>query len=127
MDLPSNPILLPMPKSVKCPKCERSWFWRTWYQGSERTSCSKCKSSVIPQKTLEKDQARLIKCPYCKGLQWYVGNKFRTSCTRCGKKNIMVRVIKDGELEEIIKKDWDSYTEKEQKYYLDRIEEYNSR
>jgi Zn-finger nucleic acid-binding protein len=126
MFLPENPIILPMPKFVKCPKCDISWAWRTWYKGSSRTTCSKCKSSVVPMETSETNKIRLIKCPYCQGLQWYIGNKVRTTCTAngCGKKNIMLQVVSSQELGQMITEIWDKLNSEEQQYYLDRIEEY---
>jgi hypothetical protein len=66
------------------------------------------------------DKIKLIKCGYCKELQWYTGNKEKTTCTKCGKKNIIVRTVKPDELEDILK-------DTTEEYYLDRLEEYKAR
>ena len=126
MFVPNNPILLPKPKFVQCPKCKGTWFWRTWYKGSKITTCSKCKANVVPQEIPEQDiKARLIKCPKCKGLQWYVGNKSRTTCTAsgCGRKNMLVQVVTPEELFDMLETTLNESTEEIKGYYLDRIKE----
>ena len=118
MFVPENPILLPRPKRVTCPKCDESWIWRTWYKGSKRATCSRCKISVVPIPSEEKS-SRLIKCPYCGRFQWYSGDKKKTSCTNsdCGKKNITVREISKEELMETLEKHKYDFSEEEDKYY----------
>jgi len=126
MFLPNNPLLLPRPKFVQCPKCEGTWYWRTWYKGSERTTCSKCKLSVIPQE-IPGNKAKLIKCPKCHGLQWYTGGKSRTSCTikDCNRKNMIIHVITPKELSDILKPILGSIiSEDTEKYYLERMREH---
>jgi len=129
MFLPNNPLLLPMPKSVQCPKCQETWFWRTWYQGSEKTACSKCKSTVTPiKKEPLGNRPRLIKCPKCSGLQWYIGGKSRTTCTAngCEKRNIIVHALSKEELRDLVDQfcdKSDGFTDEEAEYYLERIRE----
>ena len=109
MEIPSNPILLPKPKIVTCPKCSMSWVWRSWYKGGKKTTCSKCKNTVVP--TISDPagsgigEVRLIRCSHCGGLQWYSGDKKKTSCTNpeCGRKNITVREVDKEELKEILR------------------------
>jgi Zn-finger nucleic acid-binding protein len=125
MFLPNNPILLPKPKFVQCPKCEGTWYWRTWYKGSERTTCSKCKLSVTPQE-ISGNKTKLIKCPKCHGLQWYTGDKSRTSCTvkDCNKKNMIVHAITPEELYNILQPFWNGLVSLEiEEYYLERMKE----
>lgn len=126
MFLPDNPILLPKPKFVRCPKCNDTWYWRTWYRGMKTTTCSKCKSSVVPEE-ISGNKAKLIKCPKCRGLQWYTGDKSRTSCTAkdCNRKNMIVQVVTPEELSEILKPILGNIIPEEtEKYYQERIEEY---
>lgn len=128
MFIPNNPILLPMPKSVQCPKCQEPWFWRTWYQGSEKTACSKCKSTVTPIEIEPLgNRPRLIKCPKCSGLQWYIGGKSRTTCTAngCEKRNIIVHALTREELSDLISPFLNNefVPPEEEKYYMERLEE----
>jgi hypothetical protein len=126
MFLPNNPLLLPMPKSVHCPECLQTWFWRTWYKGGEKTTCSKCKLNVVPIEIKPLgNRPKLIKCPKCNGLQWYTGSKSRSACTAngCGKKNIIVHAMSVEELRDIIEPLNVNFTTEEAEYYNDRIEE----
>jgi DnaJ-class molecular chaperone len=130
MFLPLNPLLLPMPKSVQCPKCLGTWFWRTWYLGSEKPTCSKCKSSVTPIEIRPLGNCpKLIKCPKCNGLQWYTGSKSRSACTAngCGKKNIIVHALSVEDLSDILQPFLGGFSLLEtEEYYLERIKEYNN-
>lgn len=130
MKVPNNPLLFPRPKLVECPKetCKGIWYWRTWWQGKYKTACSFCKSTVIPIEIPEGGikGVRLIRCPYCGGLQWYVGDKEKTTCTSngCGKRNIKVIEVSPSELHQIIQEHWDEFQPEDQQYYQDRLEEY---
>jgi len=127
MFLPDNPILFPKPKFVKCPKCNDTWYWRTWYKGSRTTACSNCKFKVVPQE-IPGNKARLIRCPKCHRLQWYTGDKPRTTCTKkdCKRRNMIVQVATKDELCKILKSFLNGLNSSEtEKYYLDRIKEHS--
>ena len=125
--IPDNPLLLPKPKLVQCPKdsCGAKWWWRTWWQGKSKTACSSCKSTITPIETKPDSDTkgvRLIKCPACGSLIWYVGSKDKTSCTSigCKKKNVPVVEVTFAELETII----ELHGYEEEEYYKERLEEY---
>jgi len=125
--IPDNPILLPKPKLVQCPKesCGGQWWWRTWWQGKSKTACSSCKSTITPieiKPNAETKSIKLIKCPGCGSLMWYVGNKDKTSCTSvgCNKKNVPVVEVTFEELKATIKE----HGYENQEYYKKRLEEY---
>jgi hypothetical protein len=123
--IPNNPLLFPRPKPVKCPKdkCGAVWHWRTWWRGKYKTTCPACKTKVVPKilsdGEVENVNTLLIKCSFCGGLQWYTGNKTKTTCTLCGKRNIKVIEVTYDELEQIIQER--GY--EDQEYYKERLEE----
>ena len=120
-----NPLLFPKPKVVKCPrdKCGAVWHWRTWWKGKYKTTCPTCKTKVVPQILSTEESVNvntlLIKCLSCGGLQWYTGNKKKTTCTLCEKRNIKVAEITYDELEQEIQER--GY--EDQEYYKERLEE----
>ena len=120
-----------MPQLVRCPKCQKTWFRRTF--NSEITTCSKCKATVTPivvdnPKNEDSKPLRLIRCGYCGGLQWYTGVRTRTTCMNpeCAKKNIIVDVVSPKELRNAMDKalDTDEITGEEGYFYNKTIEKY---
>lgn len=121
--IPDNPLLFPKPKVVKCPRegCDTVWHWRTWWRGKYKTTCPGCKTKVVPQILPDEvTSTLLIKCQFCGGLQWYTGNKRKTTCTReCGKRNIKIIEVDRDELMQILQE----YGYEDQEYYKERLEE----
>jgi hypothetical protein len=82
---------------------------------------------VHPEEVLG-NKARLIRCPKCHKLQWYTGDKPRTTCTKkdCKRKNMIVQVVTKDELYEILKPFLNGLNSSEtEKYYLERIKEHS--
>jgi len=128
MFIPNDPLLLPKPKFVQCPKpeCGAKWYWRKYYLGKYKTACTACKSTVAPIE-LDESEARvkikLVKCTSCGGLQWFGGSSDMTRCAHCKNRNVRIVEIGQGDLKDIIEKAWDAFKPEEQEYYLARLRE----
>ena len=133
MFIPEEPIILPRPKLVECPRCHSTWYWRTWWKGNPKITCTSCRFGVVPVEVKDtpgfEDHGggiRAVKCPSCDNIQWYRGTRMTTSCTnsqKCGKKNINTTVATYDEIRNRIKRAWPDLSEEEQKYYSERLEE----